>query len=215
MSFTIRYAIPMKHESCARSVAAKLRAFDAVEQVDVDLPQQEAVVVGTLPPSAVVKAMQAAGRDAFVRGSGEPDSNAVCVLEDGDGKVHGLARLIEIAKGRVLVDVVLDAAYASSSVAVHALGDISGPPATLGEKILDVPVERGESTDASIQTMTTLQDVALASLIGRSVYVGSGLVGIVARSAGLWENDKTVCACTGKSMWEERRDARQTNHGLF
>ena len=32
------------------------------------------------------------------------------------------------------------------------------------------------------------------------------LVGVVARSAGVWDNDKTVCSCTGKTLWEERKD---------
>lgn len=30
--------------------------------------------------------------------------------------------------------------------------------------------------------------------------------GIIARSAGIWDNDKTVCSCTGKTLWEERAD---------
>ena len=32
------------------------------------------------------------------------------------------------------------------------------------------------------------------------------VVGVIARSAGMWENDKTVCSCTGKTLWEERKD---------
>lgn len=32
------------------------------------------------------------------------------------------------------------------------------------------------------------------------------IVGVIARSAGVWDNDKTVCSCTGKTLWEERED---------
>lgn len=32
------------------------------------------------------------------------------------------------------------------------------------------------------------------------------VVGVVARSAGVWDNDKTVCSCTGKTLWDERKD---------
>jgi copper chaperone for superoxide dismutase len=32
------------------------------------------------------------------------------------------------------------------------------------------------------------------------------LVGVIARSAGVWDNDKTVCSCSGKTLWEERKD---------
>ncbi|RJE17087.1 copper chaperone [Aspergillus sclerotialis] len=32
------------------------------------------------------------------------------------------------------------------------------------------------------------------------------LVGVIARSAGVWDNDKTVCSCSGKSVWQERQE---------
>jgi copper chaperone for superoxide dismutase len=32
------------------------------------------------------------------------------------------------------------------------------------------------------------------------------LVGVIARSAGVWDNDKTVCSCSGKTLWEERKE---------
>ncbi|KAI9885803.1 MAG: hypothetical protein M1823_002382 [Watsoniomyces obsoletus] len=39
------------------------------------------------------------------------------------------------------------------------------------------------------------------------------LVGVIARSAGVWENDKTVCSCSGKTVWEERRE--NINRGML
>lgn len=35
---------------------------------------------------------------------------------------------------------------------------------------------------------------------------GNTVVGVVARSAGAWENSKVVCACSGKTVWEEREE---------
>lgn len=32
------------------------------------------------------------------------------------------------------------------------------------------------------------------------------VVGVVARSAGVWENDKMICSCSGKTVWEERAE---------
>lgn len=32
------------------------------------------------------------------------------------------------------------------------------------------------------------------------------VVGVVARSAGVWENQKVVCGCSGKTVWEEREE---------
>ncbi|KAF1352562.1 superoxide dismutase copper chaperone-like protein [Delphinella strobiligena] len=39
------------------------------------------------------------------------------------------------------------------------------------------------------------------------------LVGVVARSAGVWDNDKTVCSCSGKTVWEERTE--QVGKGML
>lgn len=56
----------------------------------------------------------------------------------------------------------------------------------------------------------------VGDLIGRSIVLSKlknhqptsdSLVGIIARSAGAWENDKQVCSCSGKTVWEERKDA--------
>lgn len=39
------------------------------------------------------------------------------------------------------------------------------------------------------------------------------VVGVIARSAGMWDNDKTICSCTGKTLWEERKD--EVNKGML
>lgn len=39
------------------------------------------------------------------------------------------------------------------------------------------------------------------------------LVGVIARSAGVWDNDKTVCSCSGKTVWEERTE--QVGKGML
>lgn len=62
--------------------------------------------------------------------------------------------------------------------------------------------------------------IAIWEMIGRGMVVskqhsGKGefekndadtLVGVIARSAGVWDNNKTVCSCSGKTLWEERKD---------
>lgn len=60
--------------------------------------------------------------------------------------------------------------------------------------------------------------VAIWEMIGRSMVVsknGDGpyrkddpdtLVGVIARSAGVWDNDKMVCSCSGKNVWQERQE---------
>ncbi|KAH8432195.1 copper chaperone [Aspergillus melleus] len=60
--------------------------------------------------------------------------------------------------------------------------------------------------------------VAIWEMIGRSMVVSKTkegpfrmddadtLVGVIARSAGVWDNDKMVCSCSGKNVWQERQE---------
>ncbi|KAJ5105536.1 superoxide dismutase copper chaperone Lys7 [Penicillium alfredii] len=66
--------------------------------------------------------------------------------------------------------------------------------------------------------------VAIWELIGRSMVVSKStegpfrredentLVGVIARSAGVWDNDKMVCSCSGKNVWQERQE--QVGQGM-
>lgn len=48
-----------------------------------------------------------------------------------------------------------------------------------------------------------------AQLSGKDETQPSGhdtVIGVVARSAGTWENEKMVCSCTGKTVWQERAE---------
>ena len=42
---------------------------------------------------------------------------------------------------------------------------------------------------------------------------GEMVMGVVARSAGVWENEKMVCSCSGKTVWEEREE--QVGRGML
>ena len=67
--------------------------------------------------------------------------------------------------------------------------------------------------------------IQIWEMIGRSIVVSrqqegrfskddpDTLVGVIARSAGVWDNDKTVCSCSGKTVWEERKE--QVEKGML
>lgn len=74
------------------------------------------------------------------------------------------------------------------------------------------------------------RDVAVSDIIGRAMVVsrerpetagempfveddGRTVVGVIARSAGVWDNEKTVCSCSGKTVWEERTE--QVGKGMI
>ncbi len=74
-------------------------------------------------------------------------------------------------------------------------------------------------------TMFTDRPMEVWEVIGRSIVVSKvddgpmdkddadTLAGVIARSAGAWENDKTVCSCSGKTVWEEREE--QVSRGML
>ena len=43
----------------------------------------------------------------------------------------------------------------------------------------------------------------------QALKLGPGiLAGVIARSAGTWSNDKSVCTCSGQTQWEEARSSK-------
>ncbi|XP_066913523.1 copper chaperone for superoxide dismutase-like [Clytia hemisphaerica] len=83
-------------------------------------------------------------------------------------------------------------------------------------------VEVGEKGSAVFRYQDNM--IKVWDIIGRSVVLhekeddfsndphgnaGKGLAcGIIARSAGLFQNKKMVCSCSGKTIWQEREDAK-------
>ncbi|CAJ0826137.1 20122_t:CDS:2 [Entrophospora sp. SA101] len=41
--------------------------------------------------------------------------------------------------------------------------------------------------------------------MGLIYFINCLIAGIIARSAGAFENTKKVCSCSGKTLWEEAR----------
>jgi len=145
-------------------------------------------------------------------------------------KVRGLARMIQVAPNLTLIDLTIRGLSLGRYWAtVRETGDISnGAISTRGiwtdskEGVLKPrgflgTVQVGKD---GIGTMFLDKPIQIWEMIGRGIVVskqheGEGkfekndedtLVGVIARSAGVWDNDKTVCSCSGKTLWEERKD---------
>lgn len=82
-----------------------------------------------------------------------------------------------------------------------------------------------EVSKGGIGAIFTDKPIQVWEMIGRSIVVSKKqdgkferedpdtLVGVIARSAGVWDNDKTVCSCSGKTVWEERKE--QVGKGMI
>lgn len=99
------------------------------------------------------------------------------------------------------------------NVYIASTGDMVDPPRTMGKPLLSL----GQVVPDKDGYGDLFKEVSgeLWEWVGRGCVVqadegGTGKIfaGVVARSAGAWGNDKTVCACSGRTMWEE---ARTTN----
>ncbi|KAE8149228.1 superoxide dismutase [Aspergillus avenaceus] len=158
----------------------------------------------------------------------ETHSNAV------SNKVRGLARMVQVSSNLTLVDLTINGlAPGKYWATVREAGDISqGATSTGGiwealkTTVLgsDAPKEpRGvfgtvDVDDKGRGNVFLDRPLAVWEMIGRSMVVSKTregpfrqedpdtLVGVIARSAGVWDNDKQVCSCSGKNVWQERQE---------
>ncbi len=216
------FAVPLECGSCVEDVGALLRGAAGVERFDVDLRAQRVTVEGPIAPSSVHKLLKASGRDCILRGTGDPDTAAVCILETcapttTESPVRGLARLVETSKGLTMVDLNIKGRPRSIYEAtVRQAGDVSRGAASAGG-VLGVGGRLGrfETDREGVGEVIMERNLSVPELIGRGMLVelqepnvaaGDQLLGVIARSAGAWENAKTVCSCSGKTVWEERKE---------
>lgn len=223
----------MHCESCSSSVENTLQKLDGFQSASIDLGSQLVSVTSSIPPSQVVKSMRDIGKDAIVRGAGGENGMeaAVAILESHHPKdiqkgasaspVMGLVRIVGVAPQKTLFDLLLSApslGVGTYYANIRSSGNISKGALLTGSVYkslgpIEVTQEQG-SDNFSGQSFVT-KDISISELIGRSVTVSKletevddlSLVGVIARSAGIWQNDKTVCSCSGKTIWQERQDA--------
>ncbi|KAJ0109164.1 hypothetical protein J7T55_009494 [Diaporthe amygdali] len=149
-------------------------------------------------------------------------------------EVRGLARMVEVSKTVTLVDLTIrgvepgtyratireygNLAEGASSTGPVWKGDLAGQSDQKSQVRGELGnVEIGPGGRGSIFLDRPFQ---VWEVIGHAFVVSrqgetdgkplenddNTVVGVIARSAGMWDNDKTVCSCTGKTLWEERKD---------
>ena len=224
------FMVSMTCESCVSSIKRLLSDTPGVDRFDVDLATKRVFVSGSASPAHLAALFQSAGRTAIVRGLGDPESAAVAILEKHgpaypNVAVFGLARLVEASKELTLCDITLKGLPKGTyDVDVHAFGDVRDGAQSAG------PVwERGQIGQVEVdaqgrgQVLLERQGVRVWELIGRALVVrksgestagDSTLSGVIARSAGAWENTKTVCTCSGQNVWDERQEMLQVGSTL-
>jgi copper chaperone for superoxide dismutase len=224
--FETVYNVPMTCNSCCESVTGAIMKNEGVKNVACDLSKQTVSVEASIAPSKIIDAIQGTGRDAIIRGTGKPNSAAVCILEDfntalKDFKesrdVHGLVRLIKTKPNETFVDLTLTGMKPQNSyyASFRTGGSLLEGALSTGESLYSLPKVDCDDEGRCQQYISI--PFGIDNLIGRAVTVSvdpkkvfiDSMVGVIARSAGAWENDKYVCSCTGKNIWQERNDAKE------
>ncbi|PQE16732.1 superoxide dismutase 1 copper chaperone protein [Rutstroemia sp. NJR-2017a BBW] len=227
-----QFAVPMTCESCIKDIKGSLSQLGGIQKVEASLKDQLVTIEGTTAPSAIVRAIEATGRDAILRGSGSTDSAAVCILETHDqtvsDKVRGLVRMVQVSPSLTLFDLTIRGLQEGKYWAtIREAGDISNGAISTGG------LWKGEDADKPKGVLGAVtvgkngmgsvfldKPIKIWEMIGRGMVVSrqhegdqkfekndeNTLVGVIARSAGVWDNDKTVCSCSGKTLWQERKD---------
>ncbi|KAF2019655.1 Cu,Zn superoxide dismutase-like protein [Aaosphaeria arxii CBS 175.79] len=238
--FETTFAVPMTCESCIKDISGSLYKLNGINKVTASLQDQLVSIEGTASPSAIVAAIQDTGRDAILRGSGRSNSAAVCILETHSlqvqNKVRGLVRMVQVAQDVTIVDLSIKGLSPGTYHAtVRERGDISQGPESTGPiweglKTQEGKLGRGvfgtvEVGKGGVGSVFLDRPIQIWEMIGRSIVVArqqdgkfdkndaDTLVGVIARSAGVWDNNKTVCSCSGKTVWQEREE--QVGRGML
>ena len=190
-----------------------------MHKVEADLAKQLVYIEGTAAPSTIVSAIESTGRDAILRGSGKSNSAGVCILETHaqvPDPVKGLVRMVQVAPETTLVDLsIRGLAPGTYHATIRENGDISRGASSTGG--IWETVKRlggfGESNGRGMfGTIVVGKDgrgnafldkpVSIWEIVGRSMVVSertegpfskddpNTLVGVIARSAGVWDNEK-------------------------
>ena len=136
----------------------------------------------------------------------------------GSKGVRGVVRLLQDGTVLTAEGTVEGLSEGQYQVSINEYGDISNSCLSTGDPL---KIQNGDKVysgifgniynDGSSETKFVLKSdyVKIANCVGRSLVVQSlqknkVACGIVGRSAGIFENQKQLCACDGKVIWEEQ-----------
>jgi len=148
-----------------------------------------------------------------------------------------MVRFAQITEDKCIIDSSFNGLHPVSNytLCLHEYGDLSKGAESTGDIYhiqKDTTQDKSERKTGCLGLITTdetggwvkkIDDdlIKVHNIIGRSVVLhendvdhekrdlGKGVAyGIVARSAGLFQNDKKVCTCSGKTIWQEREEIR-------
>ncbi|XP_074651179.1 copper chaperone for superoxide dismutase-like [Tubulanus polymorphus] len=224
----IEFAVQMTCNSCVSAIKSVLTK-NGINETDftVDLEKELVVVETELPSDTIKSVIEETGRRAVIKGlggsTGKSLGAAVAMMAGTIGTCKGVVRMVQTDETTFVIDGTIDGLpVGHCQLAVHQYGDISNGCESCGgiygcDNSKENPIGVIGEISAADSGRSTFRfdnkNLRVWDLIGRSIVVSSIqstssmsrlACGIIARSAGLFQNTKRICACDGVTLWDER-----------
>lgn len=222
------FAVRMTCQGCADAVTNVLSGVDGINKVSIDLGVERVVVETTLPSLKILELIESTGKMAVLQGMGSSQTlkhkGAGVAQVSGNGSM-GVIRFLQADDNICIIEGTIDGLNsATHKLFIHEEGNLSSGcdscgdifkgnfTTSLGSKYygdlgsVDVN-SNGRAVFNIVSPIVKVPDV-----IGRSLVIHDSSnservsCGIIARSAGLFENEKRICLCDGTTLWDEKNN---------
>lgn len=230
----LEFAVKMTCQGCADAVKKALTSVPEIHDIIIDLLNEQVVVETTLTCDRIQDLIESTGRKAVLRGMGleknsQSSGSAAVAIVTGKSGQQGVIRLVQSDDGPCLFDGTVDGlATGTHIICIHEFGDLSEGCDSCGEifefhEDFSDPLQKyGELGSVEVDEHGRAEfrienpRINISEIIGRAVVVHQKVnadttakyirvaCGIVARSSGIFENTKRLCACDGNTLWDER-----------
>lgn len=238
----LEFDVQMTCGNCVQAIEKAFVDVKGVNSLKIDLANGQVLVNGSLGAEAVKSIIESTGRKAVLKGIGglqglTHQGAAVAMMEFGNQSVRGLVRLVQISQNELVVDGTVDGLTPGKhALCVHECGDVTHGCNSCGD-VYGYDTENktavGEMGDIEARADGRAEfrfvndKMKVWDMIGRSMMIhdcASDIAhryqnrderiscGIIARSAGLFQNSKKFCSCDGVTQWDER-DKPVAGHG--
>ena len=209
----------MTCDKCKSKIENSLSSVDGVRVVDINVSSQKVLLEFT--PNAhhtVIDLQQKIENDTGIRTVVKGLGTELAAVSElhGPQDVVGVVRMAQVLDNKCIFNGAIEGLFTNAnervSLDIHEFGDLSGDKY---ENIGGVRVAISELAETKPNRSSFRYEVAncdLSQCIGRAMAVQDSITkrviaaGIVARASPVGSNVKKVCACSGKTLWEERDD---------
>ena len=211
----VEFAVKIKGTECVEKVKNKLieQAKLSESSINSVIDDNEARIVinSSVAWNQLHEIIESCGFESALVGFS--DQSAVGIIDKGNTTdIKGVFRFCSIPnKKGIVIDGVVDGLAKSKDhfLSIYEYGDISDGCKNLGEVYQNAAYSIKSSNTGRSTIRTIDNNLSIPDLIGRGVCISDSqneklACGVISRSAGIFENFKRICVCSGKLLWEER-----------